>query len=628
MRQMMKICVSVAICLMAMACENSQVEQWLIRAEGCMETHSDSAFRCLQYVEGASECSDGQRARYALLRTQAMHKCRIPLENDSLINVAVAYYAESDDRHRLALSLLYKGLVHKQNHQAEQAVEAFVASEQAFEEVDDNQYKALLFNHYAALLMNQDLYEDALEYYRRAYQYELKGDSVHYVVSTCGQIARMYDMLDMKDSARAYYERGLLYKDDLCDGKERIFYLLLQNYAAFLIEGEDYPEAEKLLHECLENMKDSNYLPTLYSALTTLYYEKKELDKALYYGQQILASDDSLTVCGGYLRLYNIYKGMGQMDSAFYYHDLFRQYDSDITLRRQTAKVAAIPNKMKSLQLAEENQVLTDWRAWLVVSLAIVAMVATTIYIRIRKRHSLEQRAKERELTKSQTSLADTQTSLSDTKNQLAETKVNLGRMKGTLAHQAHAFDRMKRSLEELKRKHQEEIRRLKENVKTLEEDIQEQKSNDRSRNQTESELKQSIKMLGKQLKAHADKLQHVEHQREIDRRIEYFMASGMDAVAVELLLQLRLNKIGAFRYDIRATEHLPLLKVLLEQENPALHQKLDDSGLDSKKLIMCYLMALGFDDVEMMARAACVSINSVKAYRKECQAILEMFGE
>lgn len=624
MKQMMKIGLLLAVCALAVACGNSQVERWLARAEACMEADSDSAFRCLQYIDDVDGWSDEQRARYALLRTQAMHKCRIPLESDSLINVAVTYYADSNDRHRLALSLLYKGLVHKQNYQVEQAVEAFVASEQAFDGVEDNQYKALLYSHYASLLGKQGMYEHALAYYRKSYECNLLGDSVHYAVTACGQIARMYKMLGMKDSARAYYEYGLLYKDNLCEGKERNYYLLLQNYAVFLIEGENYPEAEKLLQECMENMTDANYLHTLYSALTTLYYEKKELDKALSYGRQVLASDDSLTVCGGYLRLYKIYKAMGQMDSAYHYHNLYRQYDSDITLRLQTAKVAVIPHKMKGMQLVEANRTLMGWKLWLAVSLAVVAMVATAIYIRIKRRHRLEQAEKERELAESQTSLHETQTSLEETQNLLVQTKVDLGQMKGVLTHQTNAVNRMKSSMEEMKNKYQEDVKRLKEDIRKSETDIRDLKSNGHDRNHTELELMQNIKSLEKQLKAQTKQLQQVEHQRKIDQRIEHFMASGWDSVAVDLLLQLRLDKKGTFKYDIRPSEYLPLLKELLRQENPELLTRLVQCELEKNRMIICCLMALGFDDVEMMSRAACLSVNSVKAYRRKCREVIE----
>ena len=598
------------VCSLLAACGTDPVEQWLTRAEACMEVNADSTLRCLQYIEGTGACSDEQRARYALLRTQAMHKCRIPLESDSLINTAVAYYTDSDDRHRLALSLLYKGLVHKQNHQVEQAVEAFVASEQAFEGVEDNQYKALLFNHYGTLLINQGVYEEALQYYKRTFQYELKSDSIHYVVSTCGQIACIYKMLDMPDSTKAYYERGLSYKDSLSDGKRRNYYLLLQSYATFLMGNGNYSEAERLLQECLANMTDTHYLHTLYSALTTLYYEKNDYETALDYGKRVSGSGDSLTVCGGYLRLYKIYKDMGVMDSALYYHNLYRQYNSDITLRRQTAEVAAIPHKMKVAQLAKENRTLTGWRLWQAVSLVVVVLVAFVVYAVIRKRHSREQQVKDRKLQA--------------VDNKLGKTSAELGRLKGAMANHVEAVERLKEEHRKILDRHKDEIERLKKSVEELEADIRQMKAADRTAKKNENDLKRTLQTMENELGRNVAKLTEAEHQRAIDQRIEYFLSSGYDSIAVDLLLQLRLDKRGTFRYDIKPSEYLPLLKVLLEQESPALHERLENSGLEWKKLTMCYLMALGLDDVEMMSNAACLAVSSVKKYRKECREVVE----
>ncbi len=606
MQQTMKIVLLLATLLLAVACKESTVEQWLNRAEACMEGNADSAYRCLQYIADAEEWDDEQRARYALLHTQAMHKCHIPLEDDSLINTAVTYYADSRDRHRLALSLLYKGLVHKQCGEVAQAIEAFVGSEQAFDGVEDNQYKALLYSHYASLLMKQEMYEGALDYYKKSHLYKLLGDSLHYVVSNCGQIANIYKIMNMSDSAKAYYERGLSYKDSLGDGKERNYYLLLQSYATFLMERGEYAETERLLQECLTNMTDTHYLHTLYAALTTLYYEKQEYETALTYGQRVIGSTDSLTVCGGYLRLYKIYRDMGKMDSAYHHHNLYRQYNSDITLRKKTAEVAAIPYRVKNIQLAKENQSLTGWRLWLTVSLAVLAIVATGVYVVIKRRHRFAQSEKERELT---------------------ETKVNLGQTKGALTHQSHAFDRMRNAMDEMKRKHQTEIKQLKESIRKLEEDIRDLKRNDRTRNHTEAELKHSIRILGTQLKAQNDKLLQVVHQRDIDRRIEHFVAGGYDSVAANLLLQLRLDREEQFTYEIRTSEHLTLLMVLLQKEDPALFAHLMQCEMEDNKRIMCCLIALGLDDVDMMVRAACLSPHSVKAYRKECRkVVLEEF--
>ncbi|MBP3552441.1 MAG: hypothetical protein J6K05_04615, partial [Bacteroidaceae bacterium] len=61
---MMKIGMLLAVvCSLLAACGTDPVEQWLTRAEACMEVNADSALRCLQYIEGTGACSDEQRAR-------------------------------------------------------------------------------------------------------------------------------------------------------------------------------------------------------------------------------------------------------------------------------------------------------------------------------------------------------------------------------------------------------------------------------------------------------------------------------------------------------------------------------------------------------------------------------------
>ena len=640
MNEMMKIWLAVAVFLMVGACRESRVEQWLVCAEGCMESNPDSAYRCLQQMDVSEGLSDGQYARYALLRTQAMHKCHIPLEDDSLINVAVEYYTEHKDKHKQALSLLYKGLVHQQCGEVTHAVEAFVASEQAFEGVEDNQYKALLFNYYGLLLMNQNMFSESLVYYKKSYQHKLLGDSLHYVVSACGQIAKLFEVMEKLDSAGYYYELGLSHAKTL--SRKQYYYALLQNYGSFLLQNGELDKAEKIFKD-FELEAPTEISGNLYSALTSLYYGKGEYEKALSYARQVIGDDmDSLIVCGGYLRLYKIYKDMGETDSAFHYHNLYRQYNSDITMRRKTAEIAAIPNRVKNVQLVAENRSLAGWRVWL--AIAIVAIVAASGYIlkKVRFRHRQEQQAKVRELEAADKKLADASVELGQLKETLThqvdanirmeeehkvvlcKNSVELGRLKGALANHSDAIIRLKEEHRKQLDKRHEEIKRLRDSIDKLKADVKDLKAKERERKHSEKEQTQMIVDLGKQLKEQAAKLERVEHQRETDLRIDYFVMHGRDAIAVDMLLQFRYGEEVQARYDIRSDEYIPMLRELLEQENSALAEKLEKCELERKKLTMCYLMALGLDDVEMMARAACLAPNSVKAYRKECRELVQ----
>lgn len=52
----------------------------------------------------------------------------------------------------------------------------------------------------------------------------------------------------------------------------------------------------------------------------------------------------------------------------------------------------------------------------------------------------------------------------------------------------------------------------------------------------------------------------------------------------------------------------------------------LDGNGLERNKPTMCYLIVLGLENIDMMARAVCLAPNSVKVYRKECREVVNSY--
>ena len=207
--------------------------------------------------------------------------------------------------------------------------------------------------------------------------------------------------------------------------------------------------------------------------------------------------------------------------------------------------------------------------------------------------------------------------------NKYGKTSAELGRLKGAMTNHVDAMNRMKEEHRRVLDKQKDEIEQLKMKVVQLKDEIHEKKKSYSFVKQNEDELKRILKKMEYELDKRATQLETAEYQRKIDQRIEYYMMRGRDAAAVDLLLQLRHNSETCSRFDIKPSEYLPLLKTLLEQENPALHSQLENCGLPNNKLTMCYLMALGLDDIDMMSRAACLAPNSVKAYRKECREVV-----
>ena len=614
----------ISILLMGLAgCGDDWNDRLLAGAEACMEKRADSARWLLQQVD--STMTREQQARYALLWTQATHKCRIPLEGDSLINVAVEYYGGTGDPHRLAMSLLYKGLAHKQCGEVEQAVEAFVASEQAFDGVDDDQYKALLCNHYASLLAKQGLFESALECYKKSYQYNMQGDSLHYIVSVCSQIARMYELIKEKDSAEVYYKQGMFYANNIQRKEHQ--YALLQNYAAFLIEQEKYVEAEQILQDCEKRISDSIYKYNVYSALAVLYYKVEKYEKVLPYGEKMLESPDSMMQCVGYLHLYRAYRGLGDMETAVHYHDLYRQYDSDITLRRKTAVVAEIPHKVMNKQLLQANRTAHRWQ-WLWGAGLVVAVVAAIYIIRcLRRKHGtqlavmdglLEDKAKE--LDGKEQLLAEKQTLLHEIEQKMYDLKIELGRMKGAMSNQSRAMEILKEDRRKDRAAYQDSVRELKKDLKKKDED---HKTERKAVQDKLRELTSRVNLSEKEQNRWINEVKGLTEQMEQYELLYRYLLEGGNIKSVLLVLELKSGKANQ-RVPIRHEEYAELLKPLAEYARPGIRQLIETNEALKDKQVLACLIALGYDDIETLRIATYLKTNTVRAYCTQVKAVIE----
>ena len=103
------IYIAAAVMLFFTAC-SSPFSRKLDQADDLMETRPDSALMILDSIPGASLTTEALRARHALLLTQAMVKCDVPIPSDSLISTAEAYYKNHRDFNNLR-ALFYLGWV-------------------------------------------------------------------------------------------------------------------------------------------------------------------------------------------------------------------------------------------------------------------------------------------------------------------------------------------------------------------------------------------------------------------------------------------------------------------------------------------------------------------------------------
>ena len=99
-----------SFCLVSCVC-TSDADRILDEAQEKLENSPDSAFVALDSLNRKHLHTKEQRARHALLYSIALDKVGIEMTSDSIINIAVNYYLDSDDRESAEEALKWREII-------------------------------------------------------------------------------------------------------------------------------------------------------------------------------------------------------------------------------------------------------------------------------------------------------------------------------------------------------------------------------------------------------------------------------------------------------------------------------------------------------------------------------------
>ena len=136
----------------------------LSQAEIYMNEEPEAALRVLESIGQPDLHTKEHHARYALLYSQALDKNYIDKTNDSLINVAVDYYRQTDEVRSKFLSYYYKGRIHRNAGENPEAMLAFMEAEQLVDALGDDYYAGMLYQYIASIYRSYMDYPKAMEY--------------------------------------------------------------------------------------------------------------------------------------------------------------------------------------------------------------------------------------------------------------------------------------------------------------------------------------------------------------------------------------------------------------------------------------------------------------------------------
>ena len=172
----------------------------MLQAEALMNIRPDSALILLESIEDTlTTLPEEARMYHQLLTIQAKDKQYIIHTDDSLINRIVSFYENYGNNDRLMMAYFYQGSTYRDMNDAPRALKAF---QQAVDlNVPNFDLLAKTYNQMGNLFMYQGLHDEVIRVNRKAIEAYLALGKKNKISYFQRDIARMYDVKNMPDSA-------------------------------------------------------------------------------------------------------------------------------------------------------------------------------------------------------------------------------------------------------------------------------------------------------------------------------------------------------------------------------------------------------------------------------------------
>ena len=299
-----------AIVLLATACSDQRYVAMLDRAETLMMNAPDTALALLDSID-SHRLYRGDKARYALLRSQALDKNYIDVTNDSLINIAVDYYAHSGNEHYKMLAYYYLARVKYNAGDYAQSIVSLLKAESVATDLDANFYLGLIYRNISYIYSSIYYNAGEIEYAEKSYNAFSKTKYSKHTNYALLEVAQAFYNNEDYNQCDSIVNR-VIEQSELSENVQ-LYFLGNKLKVDILLRNKMYNEALTILSQ-LETEHNELFTATDYINLSLCYASINDIDRA--YKHAYLATQiDSLQTWG----LYLVNKQMHKTDTALLY---------------------------------------------------------------------------------------------------------------------------------------------------------------------------------------------------------------------------------------------------------------------------------------------------------------------
>ncbi len=400
----------------------------LLKIEQQLEDNPEYALKVLDSINPDHYKSRELKALYSLLKSRAYDKNLIDIDNDSIINPALEYYANSSDKYHRMKAEYYRGIVNQNANRNENAMEGFLNAYETAEEIKEPLWQGLSAKHISRIFNKTVNSHDALEFAKKSYHCYVKLGIDSLLDYPLLNLCIEYNNHGDYDSCVKYAEKLININEKINKGSIQKWYKskAIESIGISAIKAKDYDKAIKVLEST--GLEDVNPNIKYYLALAYLY--KGDIAK----GRAIINNNDSLknsseTVDLSFLSddllKYNLYSLLDNRDSAFAcLRILYDRFNENFKKRQASNLSVGFMNYHKNRKELDEAKIKA-YRFKIifisVVSFLLLVIIAITGYYYIKRQREIRD-----ELTRSAEALTDKVKEFEEENIQLGEALQNM----------------------------------------------------------------------------------------------------------------------------------------------------------------------------------------------------------
>jgi len=341
--------------LLAACTEKTGYNTLLVRADSLMNLHPDSALHILESIAADSLKTRADRACHALLLTQARDKNYIVQADDSLIRTAVRYYdAHKDAAMQARAYYLWAGVYRDMNHCGE-AINAYHQAADYAQKAKEEVLLGRIYNSAGYIYLNQGLKQNADSVFQLAEHLAMQQQD------SClwAEVMALRGRIQMESGTRNYKSAEQMMLRALSIAYSIKNKRIETGISATLsILYSRMNAGEKSLcyaKRYLMSQTDTSSNWRSFMLLGNAYFKMKEYDSATIYLHKGLINNQSHGIKSDiYMRLADIAKIKGNLESSIEYERLHSAYNDSIY---QTKQDKEIIQAEKRLQATEQHKI-------------------------------------------------------------------------------------------------------------------------------------------------------------------------------------------------------------------------------------------------------------------------------